>query len=164
MIPGENGLVTAVSIQMRAEIFSCSCGDFRGILYNRFLEKPFVFDSLLSMIEKMESIFDTKGFPESFTTPRMFNTSGHSRNIYELDRDADMMDTMNSIIRPENGGSKCTFEIAVKFRQNSTWQGQILWAEKNLKRNFRSVLEMLKLMDEALTDNDEKSEQLKWDS
>ena len=54
------------------------------------------------------------------------------------------------------GGSKCTFEISVKFRQNATWQGQILWAEKNLRQSFRSVLEMLKLMDEALTEGEEK--------
>jgi len=55
------------------------------------------------------------------------------------------------------GSSKCTFEISVKFRQNATWQGQILWAEKSTKQTFRSVLEMLKLMDEALTDGEEKA-------
>jgi len=61
---------------------------------------------------------------------------------------------MNGKVSPmkneELGGSKCTFEVSVKFQQNATWQGQILWAEKNLKQNFRSVLEMIKLMDEAL--------------
>ena len=51
---------------------------------------------------------------------------------------------------------KCTFEVSVKFQQNSTWQGQILWAEKNMKQSFRSVLEMLRLMDEALHDGTSK--------
>jgi len=55
------------------------------------------------------------------------------------------------------GGSKCTFEISVKFKQNATWQGQILWAERNLKQNFRSVLEMLKLMDEAISEGEGNS-------
>jgi len=41
--------------------------------------------------------------------------------------------------------------------QNSTWQGQILWIEKGRKHNFRSALEMLKLMDEAL--NEEVAEE-----
>jgi len=59
--------------------------------------------------------------------------------------------------RAAGGSKKCTFEISVKFKQNATWQGQILWAEKNLKQNFRSVLEMLKLMDEALTEGEEKA-------
>ena len=45
-----------------------------------------------------------------------------------------------------------TFEITVMYMQNATWQGQILWAERNLRQYFRSVLEMLKLIDEALMD------------
>ena len=53
--------------------------------------------------------------------------------------------------RREVGSVKGTFEISVKFMQNSTWQGQIHWVEKNQKQNFRSALEMLKLMDEALS-------------
>ncbi|MCL2200862.1 MAG: hypothetical protein FWB75_02765 [Oscillospiraceae bacterium] len=61
------------------------------------------------------------------------------------------------VVRDGPGASRCTFEISVKFQQNSSWQGQILWAEKNMKQNFRSVLEMLRLMDEALTDGAPKS-------
>ena len=71
---------------------------------------------------------------------------------------------MNSNVQPGSGGSKNTFEVIVKFRQNATWQGQILWAERGLKQNFRSVLEMLKLMDEAMTDAEESQESVKWDN
>ena len=60
------------------------------------------------------------------------------------------------------GSTKGTFEISVKFMQNSTWQGQIHWVEKNVKQNFRSALEMLKLMDEALTGADEDSQVVNW--
>ena len=59
--------------------------------------------------------------------------------------------------RREVGSVKGTFEISVKFMQNSTWQGQIHWVEKNQKQNFRSALEMLKLMDEALNDGAEEA-------
>jgi ABC-type phosphate/phosphonate transport system ATPase subunit len=58
-------------------------------------------------------------------------------------------------IRRDVGSVKGTFEISVKFMQNSTWQGQIHWVEKNQKQNFRSALEMLKLMDEALNEGAE---------
>ena len=57
--------------------------------------------------------------------------------------------------RRDIGSTKGTFEITVKFMQNSTWQGQIHWIEKNQKQNFRSALEMLKLMDEALAESGE---------
>ena len=58
--------------------------------------------------------------------------------------------------------SKGTFEISVKFTQNSTWQGQIHWIEKNQKQNFRSALEMLKLMDEALAEGTDDNSVVKW--
>jgi len=53
------------------------------------------------------------------------------------------------IEKKNSGGGQCTFEVNVKYKQNSTWQGHIHWIEKDQKQNFRSVLEMLKLMDEA---------------
>ena len=59
-------------------------------------------------------------------------------------------------------GVKGTFEISVKFTQNSTWQGQIHWIEKNQKQNFRSALEMLKLMDEALAEDTDGTQAIKW--
>ena len=62
----------------------------------------------------------------------------------------------------EIGSTKGTFEITVKFMQNSTWQGQIHWIDKNQKQNFRSALEMLKLMDEALVESEEGTKVINW--
>ena len=73
---------------------------------------------------------------------------------------------MSEIVRLDNqrdvGSTKGTFEITVKFMQNSTWQGQIHWVEKNQKQNFRSALEMLKLMDEALAESGEGTQVINW--
>jgi len=72
---------------------------------------------------------------------------------------------MSDIVRLDNqresGKNKGTFEISVRYMQNSTWQGQILWVEENRKQNFRSALEMLKLMDEALSESLENPNDLK---
>jgi len=59
--------------------------------------------------------------------------------------------------------SKGTFAITVKFMQNSTWQGHIHWMEEDKKQHFRSVLEMLKLMDEALAETAQDTRQVSWD-
>jgi len=59
--------------------------------------------------------------------------------------------------RNETGSTKGTFEISVKFMQNSTWQGELHWIEKKRRQNFRSALEMIKLMDEALTESGSES-------
>ena len=49
---------------------------------------------------------------------------------------------------------ECSFEIKVQAVQNETWQGRIHWIEKRQKQDFRSALEMLKLMDEAITEGE----------
>jgi hypothetical protein len=72
---------------------------------------------------------------------------------------------MNEIVKFDDhhdiGSTKGTFEIAVKFMQNSTWQGHIHWIENNQKQNFRSALEMLKLMDEALAQGGERKKYMR---
>lgn len=47
-------------------------------------------------------------------------------------------------------GELATFVVHVMYRQNATWQGNVLWAEADKSCNFRSALELIKLMDSAL--------------
>lgn len=49
---------------------------------------------------------------------------------------------------------KGTFVVHIQCRQNATWQGNVVWAEKNMKKNFRSALELIKLIDSALSEED----------
>ena len=44
------------------------------------------------------------------------------------------------------------------MRERNTWQGKITWAEENKKVNFRSALEMVKLMNDALEQAQKDSE------
>ena len=155
---GNKGIVTAMSIQMKAEVTAYGSAGIRGRLFSRYLEEPYIFVDLIHMIHKMEEIFDLYGFPQEFLSPRTFKGGKSGVKKISVERNNDM----SHELQIERDGTKCTFEITVKFRQNATWQGQILWAEKNLKQNFRSVLEMLKLMDEALTDGEESKKQVNW--
>ena len=47
---------------------------------------------------------------------------------------------------------KATFVIQVQFRRNATWRGTIQWVDQNKRQSFRSTLEMIRLIDEALED------------
>ncbi|MBP7348162.1 MAG: hypothetical protein KA965_05725 [Butyrivibrio sp.] len=49
-------------------------------------------------------------------------------------------------------GQKGTFIVQVQYRQNATWQGQVLWAEKNKKEHFRSAFELIRMIDNALSE------------
>ena len=50
-------------------------------------------------------------------------------------------------------GQQETFIVRVQHRQNNTWQGRITWADKNKTLNFRSIWEMVHLMENALYEN-----------
>ena len=56
----------------------------------------------------------------------------------------------------EGRGRKGTFIVQVQYRQNATWQGQVVWAEENRKEYFRSALELMKLIDSAMGSQEEK--------
>lgn len=57
-----------------------------------------------------------------------------------------------------SGKKEETFLIRIHGCRNSTWQGSILWAERQQKLCFRSTMEMLNLMDEAVKQDREKND------
>ena len=73
-----------------------------------------------------------------------------------------MKDPTEPNIDEEIGGPKYTFEITVNRRQDTPLQGRIVWVEKNMDRDFSSILEMLRLMDEAMINSEAQSDQFKW--
>ncbi|MBO4809698.1 MAG: hypothetical protein J5537_11720 [Lachnospiraceae bacterium] len=55
---------------------------------------------------------------------------------------------MTNTIKENDIGN--SFVIEVKSRENYTWQGTITWVEGKQKENFRSALELMKLIDSTL--------------
>ena len=45
-----------------------------------------------------------------------------------------------------------TLRIQILFRENYTWQGCLLWEEQKKEASFRSVLELIQILDEILED------------
>lgn len=55
-----------------------------------------------------------------------------------------------------------TFIIKVMDQQNATWQGSVTWVDEQREQYFRSTLELLKLIDDALekrNDDEENSDE-----
>ena len=40
--------------------------------------------------------------------------------------------------------------MRVDSRERATWQGQVIWTDQNRKQYFRSSLELLRLMEDAM--------------
>ena len=95
------------------------------------------FESLSQFLLRSERLLEQSGAIQSFTTPRVFALTKPlpdvSCDVSELTR-----------------GAKATFEMRVLFRQHASWQGELLWLEQSDRQNFRSVLELITLMDSAL--------------
>ena len=54
----------------------------------------------------------------------------------------------------EKSQEKASFLVHVQFRQHATWQGNITWINKGVTQQFRSVLELIRLMTEAVESGD----------
>lgn len=50
-----------------------------------------------------------------------------------------------------------TFIVDIKDNQNATWQGSLSWVQGNKKENFRSALELIKLIDSAIEKEQENN-------
>ena len=112
-------------------------GVLAGRLYNPGLPQGETFLSLMQFLLKMEDLLDTMRFPQSFTASR-----GFSRE----------REPTVSAPPSEQGqvGKRATFAVRVLFRQNASWQGSVVWLEGGREESFRSVLELVLLMDSAL--------------
>ena len=54
---------------------------------------------------------------------------------------------------------KQTFVIDIIDQKNASWQGSVKWINTGKKENFRSALELLRLIDSALLSQDEETQQ-----
>ena len=52
------------------------------------------------------------------------------------------------------GNQTGTFLVKIINSQNSTWQGSVTWVEEQKVQNFRSALELLKLIDGVIGQNE----------
>lgn len=100
------------------------------------------FQSLTQFLIKMEQILDDNKMPQSFTSPRTFGVTDH----------------LSAAAAPEfQRGKVATFTLQVLFRQHTSWQGVITWMEERMEQSFRSVMELILLMDSALRQNEEEN-------
>lgn len=132
-------------------IDSKNADDVLGRLYSKFQIEPTMFNSSFDLMVKMDEFFDRINFPQASLKTRSFSgkpgeTAGERPN--EIQKVADMM---------EHRGDLATFVVHVQYRQNATWQGKIVWTDKKKESTFRSALEMIKLMDEAIGEESENN-------
>ena len=99
-------------------------GVMKGILRHPRLEHPAEIQSLSQLILIIDSLLDLEECP----------------------------DKPLPLVRPipDEENVIAAFQIQVLFREFYTWQGRLVWNDQNQEASFRSVLELMQLLDEIL--------------
>ncbi len=133
--------------------------DYQGLIYHQYADEPIPFNGLMDFVAKAEELMDEWDFPQRGLAPRAFKKSSRENGVgYKKVPHSDKLPI--EILQEQNGvrnvqnkkGQLGTFVIQVAFRQDATWQGHVIYQEKNEKLDFISALELMKIMDKALSE------------
>ena len=117
-------------------IDSYDSGVLKGRFYNAYREMD-RFDSLVQFLTSVEVVLEEQQHPQSYTVLRKFSDHVSA---------GDGTVTSGCIQK----GKIATFEMQVLFRQHTSWQGVLIWRDRKMEQPFRSVLELVLMMDSAL--------------
>ena len=95
------------------------------------------FRSLAEFLLKMDGILNAAQAPLSSANGREFGPD-------------DCSAAEHSVEAEPQSGKLATFAMRILFQKNASWQGSVTWLEGGETQNFRSVLELVQLMDSAI--------------
>ena len=122
-----------------------------GRIQTLYSYEPLPFVDIGDLILGLDAFYDIINFPQASVKLRSFR---QKRTVLTNPwTEVSDMSEIKDIDLSQHRGQIATFLVQVQYRQNATWQGNLLWVEKNEKRNFRSALELIKLMDETLNES-----------
>lgn len=110
-----------------------------GTIYNPYLTEPKPFHGVTQFLKETDRMLNDMNLPQSFTETRTFGAPSFAEET-----NAAAQETVRT------DGKLATFSVNVFFRQNASWQGTVTWLDKGREESFRSVLELIMLMDSAL--------------
>ncbi len=125
--------------------------DTRGIqgrVYHAYSEEAIPVACFEEVIRIAENLFNDLGYPQMTTNDREFDGRSYSYRKKE-----EMVKVMDDKTLLGQQGDLGTFIIRVQHRQHSSWQGKVTWIEENETVNFRSALELMKMIDHVLEEN-----------
>lgn len=112
-----------------------------GRCHSPYHIKTEAFESLSQLLLIIDNLLNLENIPQSYQQIRTFGDNSISQS--------------EQISLPHlRPGKLATFTIRIHFRCNSSWQGTLAWMNKKQVQNFRSVLELIFLLDSALAENE----------
>ena len=152
--------------------------DMNGLFYHGYSLEPVHFGDGAELLRKLENLFDILNFPYAVTNERNFEDDAISLKRKRKPRVVERPYTVNRLQDKEREkvmsdkdiltkhGDAGTFIVRVQQRQNSSWQGRITWVDEDKTVYFRSVFEMMKLIDAALKqsgNSEDEGTEMNWE-
>ncbi len=119
-------------------------GEMRGRIYNHYYGEPLVFSNIMQMLKKLEAMLDGFEYPQRTMKQRSF-VGKTQKSEGQMEHNMQQHPACE-----EERGKVATFYVKVIFRKNASWQGNVKWLDSGQDENFRSVFELLTLMDGAM--------------
>lgn len=119
----------------------------QGSFYNLYYGEEIRFENLMQLLLLMDHMMNQMNYP---------HTSMESRLIYQKKAFSHEALAKELLPKPDDAVLK-TFHIRVIFRQNASWQGTVSWKGENQQQSFRSVLELIRMIDNVLSKSDAES-------
>lgn len=129
-------------------------------------EKALSFRGLSELITVTEDVLNHLFYPQPTLCLRRFVEPSRPSTRKPEKRPPTMQDRENigTEVTWEKQKTDSTFIVHVRYRQNATWQGEIKWVNRNKTQYFRSSLEMVRLIEEALDREFGETPKPKWDA
>lgn len=123
-------------------------GEATGRLYHCYSKQPEPIGRTSDVLDSIDRLCDRLNYPARTQQPRRFGSQRPRPQPQSTQKKVEPQMTREELA--EQKGKMATFVVHVMYRQHSTWQGSVTWAETGEKANFRSALELIKLMDSAV--------------
>ena len=123
-------------------VYSYQNKNIQGVISNPFFKTDMVFENMMQLITIIEYISNSLLHPQKTMQLRQFSDNNGSAEPLSFN--------FETTLDFSDHNPLATFELEIIFRQNASWQGNIVYVEQNLSSAFRSVLELFTLLDSVL--------------
>ena len=121
-------------------------GDIYGRYFHRYKKEETFFLNSAMLFSEVEQFYDIIGYPQA---------AMRTRNFIEREREKvpakeHMTVIYDSQTLMQFRGKLATFLVGVTSRQNASWQGDVVWMEQKIRKNFCSDMELVVFVDDAV--------------
>ncbi len=140
----------ALARQYSIWITSRRCASLQGLIVHHSSGSRQYFESLLEMVSLIDDKLEDLNITWLTAEKRYFRDSPPLPSAAVDRRKEDRQNNMERLINFDRTLKKPEFLVRILMRQNSSWQGEVVWLNSDKTIRFRSTLELVLLMQEAI--------------